>query len=71
MDEFSNFVARNGDHLNVPSPVKSKYKLVEAADIIGYEWTGKAHGSLADTRATIAVQQYMDTYEPLVEEQAF
>lgn len=27
-----------------------RYKLVDAADHIGYEWTGRAHGSLADAR---------------------
>lgn len=71
MKEFSNFVSLNSDHLNVGSTEKGKYKLTEAADIIGYEWTGKAHGSLADARATLAVQQYMDAYESPVEEQAF
>ena len=33
-----------------------RYKLVDAADHIGYEWTGRAHGSLADALATLAVQ---------------
>ena len=28
-----------------------RYKLVDAADHIGYEWTGRAHGSLADALA--------------------
>lgn len=27
-----------------------RYKLVDAADHIGYEWTGRAHGSLAVQR---------------------
>lgn len=32
-----------------------RYKLVDAADHIGYEWTGRAHGSLADAcRAAMA-----------------
>lgn len=34
-----------------------RYKLVDAADHIGYEWTGRAHGSLADALATLAVQR--------------
>ena len=37
------------------------HKLVEAADHIGYEWTGKAHGSLADARATLAVQEWVES----------
>lgn len=35
-------------------------KLTVAADEIGYEWTGNAHGSLADTLATKAVQEWIE-----------
>ena len=35
-------------------------KLTVAADEIGYEWTGAAHGSLADTLATKAVQEWIE-----------
>lgn len=37
-----------------------RYKLVDAADHIGYEWTGRAHGSLADALATLAVQRWLE-----------
>lgn len=37
-----------------------RYKLVDAADHIGYEWTGRAHGSLADAFATLAVQRWLE-----------
>lgn len=36
------------------------YKLTEAARIAEYEWTGEAHGSLADALACLAVQKYVD-----------
>lgn len=36
------------------------WKLVDAADRIGYEWTGAAHGSLADAYATLAVQKWLE-----------
>lgn len=39
-----------------------RYKLVDAADHIGYEWTGRAHGSLADARATLAVQRWLEQW---------
>lgn len=29
-------------------------------DHIGYEWTGRAHGSLADALATLAVQRWLE-----------
>lgn len=35
-------------------------KLTVAADEIGHEWTGAAHGSLADTLATKAVQEWVE-----------
>lgn len=38
------------------------YKLVDAADHIGYEWTGRAHGSLADALATLAVQRWLEQW---------
>lgn len=37
-------------------------KLVDAADHIGYEWTGRAHGSLADALATLAVQRWLEQW---------
>ena len=37
-----------------------RYKLVDAADHIGYEWTDRAHGSLADALATLAVQRWLE-----------
>lgn len=35
-------------------------KLTVAADEIGHEWTGTAHGSLADTLTTKAVQEWIE-----------
>lgn len=32
------------------------------ADHIGYEWTGRAHGSLADALATLAVQRWLEQW---------
>lgn len=31
-------------------------------DHIGYEWTGRAHGSLADALATLAVQRWLEQW---------
>lgn len=39
-----------------------RYKLVDAADHIGYEWTGRAHGPLADALATLAVQRWLEQW---------
>lgn len=39
-----------------------RYKLVDAANHIGYEWTGRAHGSLADALATLAVQRWLEQW---------
>lgn len=33
-----------------------------AVDHIGYEWTGRAHGSLADALATLAVQRWLEQW---------
>lgn len=33
-----------------------------ADEIIGYEWTGRAHGSLADALATLAVQRWLEQW---------
>lgn len=30
--------------------------------VIGYEWTGRAHGSLADALATLAVQRWLEQW---------
>lgn len=38
-----------------------RYKLTDAADHIGYEWMGRAHGSLADALATLAVQEWLES----------
>lgn len=43
-------------------PWRRRYKLVDAADHIGYEWTGRAHGSLADALATLAVQRWLEQW---------
>lgn len=37
-------------------------ELMDAADHIGYEWTGRAHGSLADALATLAVQRWLEQW---------
>ena len=42
--------------------VARSYKLVDAADHIGYEWTGRAHGLLADALATLAVQRWLEQW---------
>ena len=39
------------------------HRLTEAADHIGYEWTDRAHGSLADALATLAVQNWLEEKE--------
>lgn len=39
-----------------------RYKLVDVADHIGYEWTGRAHGSLADALATLTVQRWLEQW---------
>lgn len=39
-----------------------RYKLVDAADHIGYEWMGRAHWSLADALATLAVQRRLEQW---------
>lgn len=49
MNEFTWFMGR-------------RYKLVDAADHIGYKWTGRAHGSLADALATLAVQRWLEQW---------
>lgn len=49
MNEFTWFMGR-------------RYKLVDAADHIGYEWTGRAHRSLADALATLAVQRWLEQW---------
>ena len=36
------------------------HKLTDAASHIGYEWTGRAHGSLADALACLAVQKWVE-----------
>lgn len=41
---------------------RSYERLVDAADHIGYEWTGRAHGSLADALATLAVQRWLEQW---------
>lgn len=35
-----------------------RYKLTEAAGLIGHEWSGEAHSSLADARAALAVHSW-------------
>lgn len=47
--------ARRGEEI-------SGYDVVDAADHIGYEWTGRAHGSLADALATLAVQRWLEQW---------
>ena len=32
----------------------------DGTDHIGYEWTGRAHGTLADALATLAVQRWLE-----------
>ena len=38
------------------------FKLTEAASAIGYTWEGAAHGSLADAKATLAVQRWCESH---------
>lgn len=35
---------------------------LDVADYYGYEWTGRAHGSLADALATLAVQRWLEQW---------
>ena len=44
-----------------------RHKLTEAAEAVGHQWTGKAHGSLADALATLAVQDWLDAHVERVE----
>lgn len=37
-------------------------ELTRLYDHIGYEWTGRAHGSLADALATLAVQRWLEQW---------
>ena len=53
---------REPDEILTISIVGRRYKLVDAADHIGYEWTGRAHGSLADALATLAVQRWLEQW---------
>ena len=39
-------------------------RLTEAAEAVGHRWTGAAHGSLADARAALAVQDFLDAHAP-------
>lgn len=39
-----------------------KARFLTGFDHIGYEWTGRAHGSLADALATLAVQRWLEQW---------
>lgn len=55
MEEFSRARSIRSDrHESRPR----RYKLSEAAAFIGHEWSGNAHSSLADARATLAVHSW-------------
>lgn len=72
MKTFSSFVQRYGSYLNLSDDIERRYKLVEAAEVIGYEWKERPHSSLPDAQATLAVQQFIETYRPTeAEEVAF
>ena len=51
-------------HAKGPNPRGGwkRHKLTEAAEAVGHQWTGKAHGSLADALATLTVQDYLDAH---------
>lgn len=56
MLEFARYYGEWSDHFN-----DWKWqKLVDAAEFIGYKWTGRAHGSLADALACLAVQKWVE-----------
>lgn len=46
-------------------------RLVDAADILGFEWDGRAHGSLADAQMTRKVDQWVADWEEVAELFAF
>lgn len=57
------FISTHGNEVNDEEDgMGRRYKLVDAADHIGYEWTGRAHGSLADALATLAVQRWLEQW---------
>lgn len=58
--QFMTYAAAMG--MERPWFMGRRYKLVDAADHIGYEWTGRAHGSLADALATLAVQRWLEQW---------
>ena len=35
-------------------------KLTFAAEYVGHEWTGAAHGSMTDALATLAIQKWIE-----------
>ena len=43
---------------------RSRFKLTEAADIIGYELNEDAHSSLHDALATLAIENFIKSYQP-------
>lgn len=79
MTAFADFAREHASELGLETPTRPRYKLTEAAAAIGYGWDyvndkahendeGKPHSSLADARATLAVQDYIDRYRPVEDE---
>lgn len=53
-----------------PGELRRK-RLTDAADILGFEWDGRAHGSLADAQMTRKVDQWVADWEEVAELFAF
>lgn len=60
VDTMKLYAAANGEWSDDRKAFRWK-KLTDAADAIGHIWTGDAHGALADARATLAVQDWIES----------
>lgn len=72
MQTFSSFVRRHGESIGLSEDQlsRSRFKLTEAADIIGYELNEDAHSSLHDALATLAIENFIKSYQPPEEGEA-
>ena len=72
MQTFSSVVRRHGESIGLSDDQlsRSRFKLTEAADIIGYELNEDAHSSLHDALATLAIENFIKSYQPPEEGEA-
>ena len=66
------FVFDSGDSNTQTKAIADEieFKLTEAADIIGYELNEDAHSSLHDALATLAIENFIKSYQPPEEGEA-